>query len=72
MVAGGNRALIVNAGGAAMAIERGSELVWAGLLESLTLTVKLAVPLAVGLPEITPVAAARARPKGRLPVADQV
>jgi hypothetical protein len=55
-----------------MTIERASELVWTGLLESVTLTVNLTVPLAVALPEIAPVPEARDKPAGRLPVKDQV
>ncbi len=34
---------------------------------SLTVAVKLAVPLAVGVPEITPVVAAKVSPAGRPP-----
>jgi hypothetical protein len=41
--------------------------VWAGLPLSLTLAVKVEVPLALGVPEITPVVAARVNPAGRLP-----
>ena len=37
--------------------------------ESMTSTVKVAVPGTVGAPEITPVLAARERPAGRLPAA---
>jgi len=37
------------------------------LSESLTSTVKLAVPLAVVVPEMTPVPVARFKPDGRLP-----
>ena len=36
-------------------------------LASLTCTVKLLVPVPVGVPEITPVAEARINPEGRLP-----
>ena len=39
-----------------------------GVSESVTVTVKLAVPDAVGVPEIAPVAALRIRPAGKLPV----
>jgi hypothetical protein len=35
--------------------------------ESVTFTVKLEVPAAVGVPEITPVAELRVRPPGKLP-----
>jgi hypothetical protein len=45
----------------------------AGLAESETLTVKLKLPTAVGVPVIIPVAAARLSPDGRLPeVIDQL
>ena len=48
-------------------------MVWTGLDESATLKVRLEVPLAVGVPEMTPVAGARLSPAGRLPdVMDQV
>jgi len=39
----------------------------AGEPESVTLTVKLEVPAVVGVPEITPVAAASVRPAGSEP-----
>jgi len=66
----GSVALIVNAGGAAAAttIESCTDCVCAGLPESVTVAVKLVVPLAVGVPEITPVAEASDRPAGRLPL----
>ena len=49
------------------------EAVSAGVLESVAVTVKLAVPAVVGVPEITPVAPARAKPVGSEPaVTDQV
>jgi hypothetical protein len=54
-------------GGAAMAIESLTDWVCAGLPPSLTFTVRLLVPLALGVPEISPVAEARLRPAGRLP-----
>ena len=37
--------------------------------ESVTLTVIALLPVAVGLPEMMPVAAAREKPLGRVPVA---
>lgn len=66
----GSVAVIVNAGGAAAAttIERLTDLVCAGLPASVTVAVKLVVPVAVGAPEISPVAGVRASPAGRLPV----
>lgn len=58
---------------AAMAIERLTDLVCAGLPESVTVAVKLEVPVEVGVPEIRPVLDARLSPAGRLPdVTDQV
>lgn len=39
-----------------------------GVSESVTVTVKFAVPEAVGVPEMAPVAALRVRPAGKLPV----
>jgi hypothetical protein len=57
----------------AMVMEVGSDLVCAGLLLSLTATVKVNVPVAVGVPEITPLPAVSVRPAGRLPeLIDQV
>jgi hypothetical protein len=50
-----------------------ADIFWAGLAESATLAVKLNVPAAVGVPEITPVVDDRVRPAGRVPeVIDQV
>jgi hypothetical protein len=50
-----------------------TDFVCAGLPLSLTVTVKLKVPLVFGVPEITPLPAARLSPEGRLPeVTDQV
>ena len=44
-----------------------------GLPLSVTVAVKLDIPVAVGVPEIAPVVADRVRPAGRLPeVTDQV
>ena len=39
-----------------------------GVVESVTFTVKLLVPAAVGVPEIAPVDAFRVKPAGRAPV----
>jgi hypothetical protein len=50
-----------------------ADFVCTGLLLSVTVTVKLNVPPAVGVPEITPLAPARTNPAGRLPeLTDQV
>jgi hypothetical protein len=46
---------------------RNAALVAAGVSESVTYTVKFDVPLAVGVPEITPVAVFNVRPAGKLP-----
>ena len=71
-VAAGNEAEIAN-GGAVMTIESVADLVWAGLPESVTVAVNLLVPIAVGLPEISPVVVPRLSPAGRLPaVMDQL
>ena len=64
-------ALMVNAG-AATTIERVTDLVCAGLPASATVTVKLEVPVPVGVPEIRPVDGFRLRPAGRFPETDQV
>jgi hypothetical protein len=68
-VPAGSEAEIVNVGDAATAttIERGTDLVCAGLDESVTVALKLEVPLAVGMPEIRPVDGARLSPAGRAP-----
>jgi hypothetical protein len=56
----------------AMLMDEATDLVCAGLLLSLTVAVKVNVPLAVGVPEITPLLAVSVRPFGRLPeVIDQ-
>lgn len=65
---------IVKAGGAGAAttIERATDLVCAGLPPSVRVTVKLLVPVAVGVPEIKPVDETMESPAGRLPaVTDQ-
>jgi hypothetical protein len=49
-------------------IDKGTDFVWAGLLLSVTDAVKANVPLAVGVPEITPLPAATVKPVGRLPL----
>ena len=53
-------------------MEVAADWVCAGLLLSVTLTVKLEVPVPVGVPEMTPVGAS-VRPAGRVPeTMDQV
>jgi hypothetical protein len=55
-----------------MVIVRDTDLVSTGLLLSLTVAVKVKVPLAVGFPEIAPLLADNVNPVGRLPeVTDQ-
>jgi hypothetical protein len=44
-----------------------TDLLWAGLDESATATVKDAVPTALGVPEIRPVEVFRLSPAGRFP-----
>jgi hypothetical protein len=57
----------------AMLMNVRTDFVSTGLLLSLAVTVKLKIPLAVGIPEITPVAVANVRPAGRVPaVMDQM
>ena len=64
--------MIVRVKGATVS-DRVNDLVWAGLAESATTAVKVAVPLAVGVPEIRPVEVFRLRPAGRVPeTKDQV
>jgi hypothetical protein len=50
-----------------MVMVRDTDLVCTGLLLSLTFAVKVNVPLAVGVPEITPLPADSVNPAGRLP-----
>jgi hypothetical protein len=63
----GSEAEIVKAG-AATASEREMDLLCAGLPLSATVTVKLEVPVPVGVPEIRPVLLAMVSPAGRLPL----
>ena len=48
-------------------IEVAADFVCAGLPLSATVIVKFEVPVALGVPEITPVASARVNPAGKLP-----
>jgi hypothetical protein len=64
---------VIVSGIAAITIDVVADFVWTGLPLSLTVTVKFAVPIVVGVPEMTPVEAARVNPDGRLPdVTDHV
>ena len=58
--------MIVRLEGATVS-DRVTDLVWAGLAESATAAVKVAVPFAAGVPEIRPVEVFRLSPAGRLP-----
>jgi hypothetical protein len=58
---------------ATTAIDVTADLCCAGLPLSVTVTVKVDIPDELGVPEITPVVAARVNPDGRVPeVIDQV
>ena len=59
--------VVIASGEGAMTSDKVADLVWAGFAESATATVKLAVPMAVGVPEIRPVDVLKLRPAGRLP-----
>lgn len=62
-----SEAEIVNAGGATTSERLLTDLVCAGLDESVTVKDRLVVPLAVGVPEIKPVDEFRLSQAGRLP-----
>jgi hypothetical protein len=62
-----SEAEIVNAGGATTSERLLTDLVCAGLDESVTVKDRLVVPLAVGVPEIKPVDEFRLSQEGRLP-----
>jgi len=59
-------AVVIRRGGLTI-MERLAVAVCTGLLESVTITVKVKVPWVEGFPEITPVVAFRVRPGGRAP-----
>jgi hypothetical protein len=63
----GRLAVVIESGAAATTIEVDADCFCTGLLLSDTDTVKLEVPLLVGVPEIAPVAVPRLSPGGRLP-----
>jgi hypothetical protein len=73
-VPAGSEAEMVNAGaaGAATTSERAIDFVCAGLDESVTVKLRLEVPLAVGVPERIPVVVAKLRPVGSAPLTDQM
>jgi hypothetical protein len=65
--------VVTESGTAESVIDRLAEAVLAGLLESVTVTVKLEVPELVGVPVIAPLEALRLSPAGsEPPVSDQV
>jgi hypothetical protein len=64
----GKPVVVIISCGVVIASDRGTDLVCTGLDESATLKVRLAVPAAVGVPEMVPVAAARLRPAGSVPL----
>src|SRR5271165_919618 len=65
--------VVITSGAAVTVIDRFAEAEAGGFSASLTFTVKLAVPRAVGLPEIAPVTGFRLSPAGSEPcVIDQV
>jgi hypothetical protein len=66
--------VVVMASGAAIVSESDTDLLWTGLLESLTLKVsEVALTAAVGVPLMAPVAAFRDSPVGNVPlVSDQL
>ena len=72
LVAADNDDVVIASGKGAMTSERVTDLVCAGLDESVTVKVGLVVLLAVGVPEMTPVVVEKARPVGREPVMDQL
>ena len=69
----GNADDVIVSAVAATVMEVATDFVCAGLLLSLTIAVKVNVPVTVGVPEITPLPAASANPVGRAPeVIDQL
>jgi hypothetical protein len=69
----GREVVVTESGAEETVIDKLAEAVLAGLLESVTVTVKLEVPEAVGVPVIAPLEALRLSPAGSEPdVSDQV
>ncbi len=66
MVPGGNVLVVIVTGGLTIVSVSGSDAVRAGWVESVTVTVKLAVCAAVGVPEMVP-AEVSTRPAGNAP-----
>jgi hypothetical protein len=72
IVPDGRLDVVIASGTAAMTIVNETDLVCVGFDESAIVAVKLVVPLPIGVPEISPVAAERLSPLGRPPdVMDQ-
>jgi hypothetical protein len=69
----GNKVVLIESDEGAALTTMLSDFVAVSALASVTLTVKVLVPVPVGVPEITPVVEARASPAGNVPeVTDQV
>jgi hypothetical protein len=64
----GREVVVTEKPGGDTVIDRLAEAVLAGLLESVTVTVKLEVPELVGVPVIAPLEASRLNPAGREPL----
>jgi hypothetical protein len=64
----GKLEVVIERAGTTTTNDRETDLVRAGFPESVTVAVKVVVPVAVGVPVIKPVLAARLSPAGRLPV----
>jgi hypothetical protein len=70
---GGREVVVTESGAAETVINRLAEAVFAGLLESVTVTVRPEMPEALGVPVIIPLEALRLSPAGSEPlVSDQV
>ena len=70
---GGREVVVMESGAVETVIDKLVVAVLAGLLESVTFTVKLEVPDALGVPVIAPLEVLRLSPAGREPdVSDQV
>jgi hypothetical protein len=63
----GREVVVTEKPGGETVIDRLAEVVLAGLLESVTVTVKLEVPVVVGVPVIAPLEALRLSPAGSEP-----
>ena len=68
MTPAGNAVVVTDKAGFTTMLRLAVAVLAVGVSESVTVTVKLTVPEAVGVPEIAPVAPLRVRPAGKLPV----